>query len=509
VVTEHSKSRAESIGPSRIMLIEPPLHRLYKDTYSLDRFSLGLGYLAGSIRSKTCWDVQIYNGDFTGQSEQMKVAYLSNEGFNNYLRNLHNINAPVWNEVRTTISEYRPRVVGITSKSENFASACRVATIAKNLDPNIIVVVGGPHPSSVGKEVMSCSAIDIAVRGEGEHTIVDILNAVEEGSTFDEIQGIVYCNNGNFVENGPRDTISDLDRLAFPHQSAEATLKDYYRYPISAFKYIFATRGCPYNCFYCGSREIWGRKVRFRSPENVADEIQGLQRKGLRLIHFSDDTFGVNRSYLRCLCETLSKHCPGLLWSCETHVNLVDEETVSLMKTAGCHSIEIGIESGNNEILRQIRKNITIEDALAACETIKRFDIEVVALFMVGFPDETEETLYDTYNAIKKTNCDRIHFSIFTPFPGTEAFRMCKDIGLINENYDAFRYGFQSPENCFFNKIPPDRFREIVSKIGKMVDRKNSQSRAKYLLTKTGFQRMLELGIRGSFNKVSRYFFGK
>jgi anaerobic magnesium-protoporphyrin IX monomethyl ester cyclase len=195
--------------------------------------------------------------------------------------------------------------------------------------------------------------------------------------------------------------------------------------------------------------------------------------------------------------------------SCETHVNLVDEETVSLMKTAGCHSIEIGIESGNNEILRQIRKNITIEDALAACETIKRFDIEVVALFMVGFPDETEETLYDTYNAIKKTNCDRIHFSIFTPFPGTEAFRMCKGVGLINENYDAFRYGFQSPANCFFNKIPPDRFREIVSKIGKMVDRKNSQSRAKYLLTKTGFQRMLELGIRGSFNKVSRYFFGK
>lgn len=506
---EHSKRRTESIPTPGIMLIEPPFHRLYKDTYSLDRLPLGLGYLAGSIRSKTCWDVQIYNGDFIGQSEQMKAAYLSNEGFNNYLKNLNNINAPVWNEVRKTISKYHPRVVGISSKSQNYASACKVAAIAKQLDPSIIVVVGGPHPSSVGKEVMSCSAIDIAVRGEGENTIVDILHAVEAGSTFDKIQGIIYFSNGEFIENSFRDPISDLDRLTFPHHSAESTLKDYNRYPISAFKYIFATRGCPHNCFYCGSREIWGRKVRFRSPENVVDEIKELQRKGIRLIHFSDDTFGVNRIYLRRLCKTLTKHCSGILWSCETHVNLVDEETVSLMKTAGCHSIEIGIESGNNEILRQIRKNITIEDALSACDTIRKFDIEVVALFMVGFPNETKETLYDTYNAIKNANCDRIHFSIFTPYPGTEAFRICKDIGLIDENYEAFRYGHQSPQNCFSKKIPPDQFREIVSKIEKMVDRKNSLSRAKHLLTKTSIQRIQEFGIRGSFKKVSRFFFGK
>ena len=137
----------------------------------------------GSIQSKTCWDVQIYNGDFTGPSEQMKMAYLSNKGFNDYLKNLQNINAPVWDKVRKAISEYRPRVVGISSKSQNFASACMVASIAKHLDPSIIVVVGGPHPSAVGKEVMSCAAIDIAVMDlMGKHyglRVCDLLGGAE------------------------------------------------------------------------------------------------------------------------------------------------------------------------------------------------------------------------------------------------------------------------------------------------------------------------------------------
>lgn len=508
-MTDSLRSRSESTRRSRIMLIEPPFHRLFKHSYSLDRFPLALGYLAGSILSNTDWDVQIYNADFAGLSEQTKTDYLSNEGFKNFLKNLNNPNAPIWNEIRNTIAEYHPHVIGISSKSQNFASACMVASIAKRLNPDIKVAMGGPHPSSVGKEVMGEPSLDIAVKGEGEDTIVEILKAVEEGISFDKIQGIIYRDRKTIVENGPREKISDLDRLIFPHQCAQAALKDYDRYPISAFKYIFATRGCPYNCFYCGSKEIWSREVRFRTPDNVADEIQELQRKGLRLIHFSDDTFGVNRSHLRSLCETILKRCPGLLWSCETHVNLVDEETVSLMKTAGCYSIEIGIESGNNEMLRKIRKNILIEEGLAACETIKRFGIEVVTLFMAGFPDETEESLSDTYTAIKKARCDRVHFSVFTPYPGTEAFRVCQDIGLIDKNYEAFRFGHQSPQNCFFNKIPPEQFRKIVSRIQKMVDRKNSMSRAKHLLSEIGIQRMRELGFRGSLNKVSRYFFGK
>ncbi len=506
---EHATHPSAGIYSSRILLIEPPFHRLFKETYSLDRFPLGLGYLAGSILSNTSWNVQIYNGDFAGLSEYMKVSYLSKEGFYNYLKNLNNMNNHVWNEVRAAILKYRPHVVGISSKSQNFESACKVAEIVKHIDPDIMVVVGGPHPSSVGKEVLCNPAIDIAVKGEGEETIVDILRAMESGMRFDEIPGIVYRSNGVLLDNGPRNAISDLNCLSFPHQSAESTLIDYDRYPVSAFKYIFATRGCPYNCYYCGSREIWGNKARFRSPENVVEEIKALGRKGVRLIHFSDDTFGVTRGYLNRLCDALSKHCSGTLWSCETHVNLVDEETVSMMKNAGCHSIEIGIESGNNEILRQMRKNITIEEALTACEMIKKYDIEVVALYMAGFPGETEKTLNDTFNAIKKTYCDRIHFSIFTPYPGTEVFKMCQSVGLIDEHYEAYRYGHQSPQNCFSHEIQPGRFREIVSKIEKFVDRKNFIGRAKHLFTKTGFQRMQESGMSESFKKVSRFFLGK
>jgi radical SAM superfamily enzyme YgiQ (UPF0313 family) len=468
-----------------------------------------LGYLAGAIRKNTTWGVMMYNSDFYGQSEQIKVGYLAGPGYKNYLKKLIDPRADVWDEVRQTIASYQPDIVGISSKSQNFGSARMVARIAREVNPEILVVVGGPHPTAQPITVMECGEIDVAVKGEGEQTIVELLLALAAGNGFENISGITYRSNGQILENPPRDLVEDLDQLPFPHAIAEKVLKDCQDYPISAFRYIFATRGCPYNCFFCGSRYIWGRRVRFRSPENVVAEIQSLQKKGLELVHFSDDTFGANRDYLRQICNTLKTHCPNLQWSCETHVNLVDEETVNWMKKAGCHSIEIGIESGNNEMLARIRKNITIEQALAACDTISSRGIEVVALFMVGFPDETEQTLNDTFNAMKKARCDRIHFSIFTPYPGTEAFGICKERGLIGKNYDPSLYGHQSPQNNFCSNISPERFRELVSKMEKMVDRKNVLGRAKRLFTSTGLRRIQELGVRESSRKVLRYFFGK
>ena len=124
---------------------------------------------------------------------------------------------------------------------------------------------------------------------------------------------------------------------------------------------------------------------------------------GLRSVRFDDDTFGVNRAYIADLCGALSKHCPGLKWSCELHVKLVDDETVSLMKSAGCYLVEVGIESGNNKILAAMRKNITIEEALAACRLVKKHGLQLLAFFMVGFPQETEDTLRDTMSAMRKT----------------------------------------------------------------------------------------------------------
>ena len=494
----------------RILLIEPPFYRLFKNSYSLDRYPLSLGYLAGTIRKETNWGVMVYNADFYPQGEPIKVSYLASTGFDNYLRNLKDFSESVWREVKLTIKGYEPTVVGVSAKSPNFASACIIAKLAKEINEQIILIAGGPHPSMVGLDVLTCPDIDIGVKGEGENTIVELLNAIGGSKELHGIQGIVYRKDGQIIENPPGEFIKDLDSLCFPHEYAQEVLKDYNQYPLSAFKSIFATRGCPHNCFFCGSRKIWSRKVRFRSPENIVREINGLQKMGLRLIHFDDDTFGINKKYINNLCNALIKYCPGIKWSCELHVKLVDEQTISLMKAAGCYSIQIGIESGNNEILKEMRKNITIEEAFSAAGIIKKYGIYLQTFFMVGFPRETEDTLNDTVTAMKKIKSDGLFYSIFTPYPGTEAFDFCKEHGLISDDYDISLYNHQSPANCFCINISLKRFRTLVTKIEKMVDRKNSLFRIKRLFSLfTNIRKIQEYGIGKSFQKAMRIFIGK
>lgn len=485
----------------KILFIEPPFYRLFKNTYSLDRYPLSLGYLTGAVRKNTNWDAAGYNADFSPRSELIEVSYLANVGFDNYLLNLKNLSALIWEEVRRAILEYKPAVVGISAKSQNFTSACIVAKLVKEIDAKIIVIMGGPHPSMVCAEVLKCPEVDLAVIGEGEATIVELLNAIESGKNFDLIKGLVYRKNDLIIENPCREFIENLDSLTFPYDAAKGTLKDFADYPKAAFGYIFATRGCPYNCFFCGSRNIWSRRVRFRSPENVVGEIKKLQKEGIRLFHFVDDNFGVNKRYISDLCNALIKHCPGIKWDCEFHVNLVSNEVISLMKKAGCFFIQIGVESGSNEILKQMRKNITIEEAYAAARSIKKHGILLQAFFIIGFPQETEQSLNDTKAAMKKINCDVLIYSIFTPYPRTEAFEFCKEHGLLGENYDVSLYNHQSPANHFCMYIPKDRFRVLASEIEKAVDRKNKINRIKRIFSLTTFDIIKEIGISRSIKK--------
>ena len=329
-----------------------------------------------------------------------------------------------------------------------------------------------------------------------------LLSAVDAQREFSDIPGIVYRKDGQIIENLPREFIEDLDTLCFPHEHANEVLKDYDQYPLPAFQYIFAARGCPYNCFFCGSRKIWSRKVRFRSIESVIGEIKSLQEKGLKSVSFADDTFGVTKQRINDLCDAIAKHCPKLRWSCEMPVKLVDEQTISVMKSAGCYAIRIGVESGNNEILRQINKNITIEEAFAACKLINRHDIELMTFFILGFPHDTEETLNDTIRAMKKIKSNKVILSIYTPYPGTEAFEFCREKGLVDDDYDVSLYNHQSPANCFCGNIDPEKFRTLVRKAAKMVDRKKVLYRAKSIFSpKKTLWKVRQLGIRKSLKK--------
>jgi radical SAM superfamily enzyme YgiQ (UPF0313 family) len=499
------------MSQNRIVLIQPPFFRLFKDTFSFYRYPLSLGYLAGTIKTETNWDVVSYNSDFSPQStignDNITFSFQSGDGFNNYINNLNNVSAPIWKEIQTTLNKLKPTVVGISAMSQNFKSACIVAKIAKEANRDAVVILGGPHPSMVGSDVLNCKDIDIGVMGEGEQTIVELLDAIEKNKDLKGIKGTVFRANGKPAVNEPRALIPDLDSLCFPHDTAHEVLKDYDLYPKSSFGSIFASRGCPYSCTFCGSRKIWSQKVRLRSPQNVINEIKNLQKIGVTSLRFADDTFGLNMKWTEELCDGITTHCPDLKWKCEINVNLINDKILSLIKSAGCHMVELGVESGDNQILKTVKKGITIEQALDACKKVNVHGIELQAYMIAGFPEETEDSLQNTREAIKKIG-GYIWFNTFSPFPGTELFEYCKNNGLIDETYDTSLLTYHNLDS-YCKNISPQRFKEIVSEMMKEVDRKNSLNRIKRVFSSNTLWRIKELGIKNALKKGLRIFLSK
>ena len=321
----------------RILLVEPPFYRLFHKRYSLERHPLALGYLSGTILRDTDWDVRVNNFDFVPNPQDIEVGYLAGVGYDSYKAHHIDLIKPIWDEIRDYLKKTNPPVLGITTKTQNWGATKIVASIAKELNPEIIVVVGGPHPCHVGTDIFESIDIDIGVQGEGEITIVELLDALGNGERLDGVKGIMFRKGDEIVVNPERPYVDDLDTLVFPHESAPQVLENYDQYPPSMFKSIFWTRGCPYDCLFCGSREIWTRKVRWRSIDNVMEEIRLLRARGVQSIDFADDTFGGNKKKIHELCQALIERFPGINWSTEIHIKLVDDETMNWMKKAGSH----------------------------------------------------------------------------------------------------------------------------------------------------------------------------
>ncbi len=464
----------------RIMLIDPPFKRLYHDSASLVKFPLALGYLSGAVLQWTDWQVQAYNADFNPRQRPISLDNVTRirQGMERYLRTLADPSAPIWDEIRAAIAEFAPDVVGISSKTQNFPSAMRVARIAKAHNPDTLVVLGGPHATlSTASALEDCPDIDVAARGEGEQTLVDLLQAHQNGTPLDAVAGLAYRRDGRIMFTPPRVNMPNLDELPFPAAAAPQVLRHYESYPAEAFGYVFSARGCPYSCTFCESKAIWTQTTRWRSPDNVVRELKALMAQGVRYVYFDDDTFGIRQDYIKELCGLIETECPGLKWGCEITVGVVKEQSIEYMRRAGCVRVNIGVESGNNDILRSVKKGHTIEKAYPAADLCRRKGIEVGTFFMVGFPEETEETLRDTMDAMQRINTDTIMLSIFTPYPGSELFEVCKELGVVDDDFDITLHNHQSPENCFTAYIPPERFRVLVREAAAIVGRKNNRSR--------------------------------
>ena len=314
------------------------------------------------------------------------------------------------------LKEFKPDVVGATSVTMTFPIAAEIIKRAKRIDPSLITLMGGPHVSfDIDRTLKAYPEIDFLVIGEGERTIKDLVHHFKNGGDWSSVKGIAFRQNGEIVKTDPRELIEDLDELPLPARH----LLPLSRYQALGFPVTMITgRGCPYSCIFCLGRKMVGSKPRSRKAALVVDEMEHLLSYGFSRINITDDLFTSRKEKVREVCEEIRRRKLKLTWTAFSRVNTVDKETLQLMHEAGCDCVSFGIETGNPEMLKRIKKGITLDQARKAVGLCKEVGILPHASFMVGLPGESPETLRDTAEFSK--SLDMLYgFHFLAPFPGT------------------------------------------------------------------------------------------
>lgn len=351
--------------------------------------------------------------------------------------------------LKHTIREEGPRFVGITFTTPLFFEAKRIAGIIKDLGINTTLVAGGPHATTFPEELLNESEFDIVAIGEADFVIKELLE-----SPLGDVKGIVFKNNGKIIRTPPRELIENLDNLPFPAWGLY-DLKKYHKPSLSCLKsppgYIETSRGCPWGCVFC-NKNIQGRRFRPKSAKRVVDEIEQMLSMGFKEINFLDDTFSTDLNRAKLICEEIIKRGLKFPWHPLNgmRVDRLDRELLSLMKRSGCYKASFGIESGNEEVLKNINKGISLGQAERAVRWAKGVGLETFGYFMLGLPGETERTMQDTINFAKKLKLDIAKFNITIPLPGTEIFNIWEKQGHIKTK-DWSKYNFYSPYNIIYD----------------------------------------------------------
>lgn len=328
-----------------------------------------------------------------------------------------NLTGAGWEECRWIIEEKKPDIVGISCYSFNRHTCIELAKIVKEINKDIKVVFGGPHSSVMYKQLIeNYEEIDVVVINEGEMTFLDITKG-----GLKDIPGVVYKVDNKIINNGFRKPLENLDELPIP--------ANYFKY-----KRIVTSRGCPGNCIFCDTPYLWGRKVRFRSPKNIVDELKILNKKyGISNFIISDDTFTFDKKRTIDVCKEIIRRGLKITWDCRTRVNFICEERMGWMKKAGCTVLSFGIESGSQKILNNLKKGITVTQIKRAAELTRKFGFTLNYFIIVGSPGETIETIKETIKLIEETKPTAISTYIMQLTPGTQIYEFAKEHHFISD----------------------------------------------------------------------------
>ncbi|MGD0022541.1 MAG: radical SAM protein [Smithellaceae bacterium] len=321
------------------------------------------------------------------------------------------------------LADFQPDAVGVGCVTMNFNDAQSILRDVKSCNSEILTMIGGPHVSFTVEETLrDYPEIDLVFIGEADDTIVEFAPLMKQKNRWRGIRGIAYRQDDEIVNTGKRDFIMDVDRLPMPARHLLPISR--YRafgYPVS----MITGRGCPHSCIFCLGRKMVGSKVRRRNPQLVLDEIEQIIELGFERINIADDLFASDVKRVKEICNGIKDRNLKFTWSAFARVDTVSQEMFDAMAAAGCDSISFGVESGNPEMLKRVKKGITLTQAAKAIEMCKQAGMLAHASFMVGLPGETKETLSQTAAFAESLNI-LFGYHYLAPFPGTT---LCEKVG--------------------------------------------------------------------------------
>lgn len=342
------------------------------------------------------------------------------------------------------ISNSEKTYIGLTSTTVCFNRTISVAQAVKEKFPNIKIILGGAHVSAVPQHAMSFDCFDYGIIGEGEITTYELLEALNNNKDIDTVDGIVYKKgNGEIVQTKKRQLIKNLDELPFPARhlvqnidSYVPTLCDYRTMPVAN---VITSRGCPSLCTFC-SHAVFGITYRERSAKNVFEEIKELiNTYKIREIHFNDDTFLIDKKRIYELFELCRKEKLSFSWSCFARINNVNYEFLEFLKKNGCWHIAFGIESGDEKVLLDIKKDISLKRAEEVIRWCHKLGIKTKGHFIVGHPTDTRESIEKSIHFATTVPFSDVVVTISTPMPGSEQFEKLIPTEKHNElDYSKF-----------------------------------------------------------------------
>ncbi len=346
-------------------------------------------------------------------------------------------------------------IVALTGTTAQCKQAMEIAAKAKSMGK--LVLYGGPHATPAWRETLLRSKVDVVVRGEGEVTFLELLQALESGRNLHEVDGLAFRDaNGIPVKTKTRHRNFVLDDIPFPARDLVPTER-YGDQPLVRFStdecyaHLMMTRGCTDKCEFCNTPHNWGGPA-WRSADNLFSEMMEIYGTyGIKYFHFQDDVFTVNQEVVRSLCYKLievrlRKQAPiRFEWSCLVRPDQVNRELLWLMKLAGCVQIEVGVESGSEELLSVVRKRYTKSIIRQAFEDAKWASIRTYAFFIVGLPGETLETWRQSVEFAKELKPNSSVWTVLTPYPGTEIYNKImrgeeKRVEIVDPDWTNWRY---------------------------------------------------------------------